>query len=157
MLKRNLIILTLSATLLLGFLYYKGILVSLNFTHDVEMKLSDAPEGELEELHDFLQPVINSVLNNYSSKALLQYTRSTNPNAEKNYNLAMNYFRTNYGQVVDCPDSEAIYIKQYSLFAETKYFWRLSSNCKFEKANGTVNFEVNRSTNGWVLQSFGII
>lgn len=156
-LKRALILFVVMTASLAGWLYYKGILVSLNITYDIEVEKSEWPQEELDGLHDFLQPIINEVLSGYSIEALLKYTKTTDANAKENYSIAMNFFRSHYGYVVECPDAEAIYIKQLSLFSKAKYFWRLQSNCAFEKAKGTVNFEVYKSSEEWYLKSFGIM
>ena len=144
------------AVLTIGGLYLSGFLVSLDLTYDKEVELAKTPKEELREMKGYLQLMVDRVLGEYSIPALLEYTKTTNPNATDNFTMAMDYYRSSYGHVEECPDRSPVYIEQLSLFSETQYFWRWSSDCTFEKSDGTVIFDFSKTSEGWVLKNFGI-
>jgi len=143
-------------SIVIGGLYYTGFLVSFNLTYDRELDQNEAPGNELLQLEGYLQPVIDIVLGEYSVQALLEYTKTNNPSANKKFSIAMDFYRSQYGAIEGCPNSSPVYIEQLSIFNKAEYFWRWSSNCNFEKAIGTVVFDIKKSDNGWVLKRFGI-
>ncbi len=154
--KKTLLFLIVLTVLILGALHLSGFLVSLNLTYDKEIELADSPKEELIGMEDYLDAMLNRVLEEYSVQALLEYTKTNNPNARYNFTLAMDYFRSNYGYVEECPSMSPIYIEQLSLLSENEYFWRWSSDCVFEKSKGTVVFDYFKTSEGWVLKGFSI-